>query len=36
MKIIGKNLRGDALIAKLTEVLGPADKMPVKKVRKTK
>ena len=36
MKIIGKNLRGDELIAKLTEVLGPADKMPVKKVRKTK
>jgi peroxiredoxin len=35
-KIIGRNLRGDALIAKLTEVLGPPETVPVKKVKKNK
>jgi peroxiredoxin len=35
-KIIGRNLRGDALIAKLTELLGPPETVPVKKVKKNK
>ncbi|MGA2823021.1 MAG: AhpC/TSA family protein [Bacteroidales bacterium] len=35
-KIIGRNLRGDALIAKLTELLGPSANMPVKRVKKTR
>jgi peroxiredoxin len=35
-KIIGRNLRGDALIAKLTELLGPPAIVPVKHVYKNK
>jgi peroxiredoxin len=35
-KIIGRNLRGDALIAKLTELLGPPATVPVKHVYKNK
>lgn len=35
-KIIAKNLRGDALIAKLTELLGPPASLPVKPVHKKK
>jgi peroxiredoxin len=35
-KIIGRNLRGGALIAKLTEVLGPPEGKPVKQGKKNK
>jgi len=35
-KIIDRNLRGDALIAKLTELLGPPATVPVKHVYKNK
>ncbi len=35
-KIIGRNLRGTALIAKLTELLGPPAAVPVKHVSKKK
>jgi peroxiredoxin len=35
-KIIGRNLRGDALIAKLTELLGQPANVPGKKVKKAK
>ena len=35
-KIIGRNLRGDALIAKLTELLGPPANVPVKHTIKKK
>jgi peroxiredoxin len=35
-KIIGKNLRGDALIAKLTELLGPPEVVKAKPVHKKK
>jgi peroxiredoxin len=35
-KIIGRNLRGDALIAKLTELLGPPANIPVKRIKLNK
>jgi len=35
-KIIGRNLRGEALIAKLTELLGPPANVPAKHVNKKK
>jgi peroxiredoxin len=35
-KIIGRNLRGDALIAKLTELLGPPANVPVRHGKLTK
>jgi len=35
-KIIGRNLRGNALIAKLTELLSPPENVVVKKVKKNK
>ena len=35
-KIIGRNLRGEALIARLTELLGPPANVPVKRVKLNK
>ncbi len=35
-KIIGRNLRGDALIAKLTELFGPAEGKPGKRIKQNK
>jgi peroxiredoxin len=35
-KIIGRNLQGEALIAKLTELLGPPETVPAKRVKNKK